>query len=179
MKFNTCKLELEFEFGDCRGDYFRVQINNGDSVKDVDYFNPFYSTMIELPATLKITTSGKNHKIHTIVKDGEIVEDMYVKVNKLKLDGLAIGNTFYHKKLTLTTIDNQEHTTNYFGFNGTCTIDFVHSNVFTQFLSLNTDTDFLEKQRAAALENSEVGDGSVFHSREEQDHRDPWNDLAQ
>ena len=179
MKFNTCKLELEFEVGDCQGDYFRVQINNGDSVKDVDYFNPFYSTMIELPATLKITTSGKNHKIHTIVKDGEIVEDMYVKVNKLKLDGLAIGNTFYHKKLTLTTIDNQEHTTNYFGFNGTCTIDFVHSNVFTQFLSLNTDTDFLEKQRAAALENSEVGDGSKFHSREEQEHRDPWNDLAQ
>lgn len=177
MKFDTCKLELEFEFGDCRGDYFRVQIDNGDSVKDVDYFNPYYSTMIELPATLKITTSGKNHKIHTIVKDGEIVEDMYVKVNKLKLDGLAIGNTFYHKKLTLTTIDNQEHTTNYFGFNGTCTIDFVHSNVFTQFLSLNTDTGFLEKQRAAALENSEVGDDLMW--RETQDKVDSWNDLAQ
>ena len=102
---------------------------------------------------------------------------MYVKVNKLKLDGLAIGNTFYHKKLTLTTIDNQEHTTNYFGFNGTCTIDFVHSNVFTQFLSLNTDTGFLEKQRAAALENSEVGDDLMW--RETQDKVDSWNDLAQ
>ena len=102
---------------------------------------------------------------------------MYVKVNKLKLDGLAIGNTFYHKKLKLTTIDNQEHTTNYFGFNGTCTIDLAHTNVFTQFLSLNTDTNFLEKQRAAALDNSKVGDDHMW--REDQDHRDPWNDLAQ
>ena len=177
MKFNTCKLELEFEFGDCRGDYFRVQIDNGNSIKDVDYFNPYYSTMIELPATLKIITSGKNHKIHTIVKDAEIIEDMYVKVNKLKLDGLAIGNTFYHKKLNLITIDNDKHTTNYFGFNGTCTIDLQHSNMFTQFLNLNTDSQYLQSQRKRVDANAEVeGDDRTWRG---QDPQDPWNDLAQ
>ena len=52
MKFNTCKLEIEFEFGSCRNDYFRLQIDNGNTVKDVDYYNPYYSTIIELPTTL-------------------------------------------------------------------------------------------------------------------------------
>jgi len=157
MKFSTCKLELEFEFGSCRDDYFRLQIDNGSSVKDVDYFNPYYSSMIELPKKSKIITSGKNNRLHTIVKDGEIIEDMYVKINKLKLDGIAVGNAFYYKKVKLVTIENKEHITNYFGFNGICTIDLNHNNVFTQFLSLNTDEEYLESQRMHIHAKAETG----------------------
>lgn len=157
MKFSTCKLELEFEFGSCRDDYFRLQIDNGSSVKDVDYFNPYYSSMIELPTTVKIITSGKNHRLHTIVKDGEITEDMYVKINKLKLDGIAVSDTFVYKKLKLITTDNNEYITNYFGFNGICTINLNHNNMFTQFLSLNTDKEYLESQRMHIHDNAETG----------------------
>jgi len=178
MKFNSCRLEIEFKFGSCRNDYFKLQIDNGKTVKDIDYLNPYYSSLIELPTKIKIITSGKNHRIHTIVKDGDIIEDMYVQVTKIKFDGLEVNNTFYHKKLKIITIDNDEHITNYFGFNGTCTIDLNHDNMFTQFLSLNTDQEYLELERKR-VHNNQESDGGMGTNLKWEKNEDPWLDMAQ
>jgi len=137
--FNKCEIEIEFEFGSVNGEYMNVEIVNGNNTTVVIPENRRYRAAITLPTRLSITTSGKNPRYHTVLRNGEIVEDMFVKITKFTIDKQPLNEIFLHKKITLSALDGSKHTTNYFGFNGTADIDFLEDNVFIQYVMLNTD----------------------------------------
>ena len=138
MHFNSCKIEIDFEFGSCHGDLMTVEIINGNHVETIDPNNPTYKSEIYLPTRLEIRTSGKRMDYHTRLENGEIVEDMYVKIQNVRLDGLPLNQNFLNKKITLVDENKQSHTTNYFGFNGSVNLNFDEDNVFIQYVLLNT-----------------------------------------
>jgi len=138
MSFNSCEIEIDFEFGSCHGDFMTVEIINGNHVETVHPDNPHYKSEINLPCNLVIRTSGKKMGYHTKLEDGEIVEDMYAKIVDVKFDGMLLNETFKSRKVALVDENNQTHTTSYFGFNGNVRLDFPEDNVFIQYLLLNS-----------------------------------------
>ena len=137
--FNTCEVAIEFEFGDVAGQYMTLEVSNNHSTTIVIPENPRYSTSISLPTKLTLTTGNKNPRYHTIIEDGKIVEDVYVKIISVTLDGQHLNENFLHKKITINADDGNSHVTSYFGFNGKVDLDFSEDNVFIQYLMLNAD----------------------------------------
>lgn len=177
MKFNSFKLQLDFEFGEVNGDRFKLQVDDGKTITDITHDSPEYLADLELPTSIKILTSGKIHRLHTLLEDDEIVQDMYVKLNGIKLDGFKINENFLYKKINLVAVDGSTHNTNYFGFNGVCTLDFLEDNLFKQYLRMQTDLAYQQEQKEEMNKNKEK---STWKQWEMQDMlTDNWSDMGQ
>jgi hypothetical protein len=140
-KINECCIEVEFEFGSVNNKLMQVQLINDQNVVPVNpqhvdnKYQAAAKINVKFPTTVKLEFAGKDPNIDTILDDkGNIVEDLYVKITAIKLDGFALRETFLNQRLTIHTLDNQCWTTNYIGFNGTITINFEKSNTFSQYL---------------------------------------------
>jgi hypothetical protein len=137
-KFSTCKLEIDFEFGSCRNNYFSLHVDDGNSQTRVSKDDSSYSTDINLPAIVRLKFSGKTKHDTIIDKDNKIIEDMYVKILAIRLDKMELNEKFIHQKIEIVTDSNDTHTTSYIGYNGTMTLNLAESNVFSQVLTLNS-----------------------------------------
>jgi len=140
-KINECCVEFEFEFSYVNNKLMQVQLVNDQNIVLVDpqHVHDRYWAVakinVSLPTTIKLEFEGKDPNIDTVLDDkGNIVEDLYVKITAIKLDGFALKENFLHQRLTIHTLDNQCWTTSYIGFNGTITINFEKSNTFSQYL---------------------------------------------
>jgi len=88
---------------------------------------------INLPTELVIKTAGKNPKYDTkIDAAGNIYEDLAVQIESISLDSFELSDMYLHQKIKILTESGDEHTTSYFGFNGTILLNFSESNVFSQ-----------------------------------------------
>jgi hypothetical protein len=93
-----------------------------------------FAVDIKLPTKLKLVVSGKDMISDTISDDnGKVVEDLYVKIVKVLLDGIDLGEIFLHQKIKLVTNDGT-WVSSYLGFNGH--VDFVidQPTVFQQIM---------------------------------------------
>jgi len=89
---------------------------------------------IKLPTKLKLVVSGKDMNSDTILDDdGKVIEDLYVKIVKVSLDGIDLDDLFLCKKIKLVTNDG-DRSGAYLGFNGH--VDFVvdQPTVFQQIM---------------------------------------------
>jgi hypothetical protein len=96
---------------------------------------PGYAVDIELPTKIKLVISGKDMTTDTILDDkGNIVQDLYVKITGISIDGVGLNSIFLHQGITLIT-DHGNTITSYFGHNGH--VDFIldQPNVFQQIMS--------------------------------------------
>lgn len=96
---------------------------------------PGFSVDLTLPTKLTLVVSGKNMKLDTkIDKDGKILEDLYIKIIGVTLDGFDPGVNFLHQKIKLVTQDGKVLTNPYLGFNGH--VDFImdQPTVFQQVM---------------------------------------------
>lgn len=134
---NKCQIKIEVEFGKINQRSMQVQILHNNTCIPVDSTG-IVEFEITLPTTVVLQISGKNYNTDTIVgSDGNILEDMFVKLVALTLDGFPLRDVFLHQNLTIVTDNNEKITTSYFGFNGTVTIDLHQDNVFEQYLLMN------------------------------------------
>jgi hypothetical protein len=138
---HECTLEIGFEFGSCNGKFINVTVeteHNKQSLIPIANKSVFQS-VISLPAKINIVVDGKNNNEDTKVDElGNIVEDMYVQIKRISLDGFDLNDIYLYQKILLLTENGDTVTTNYFGFNGTATINFNEDNVFHQVLLCNT-----------------------------------------
>lgn len=89
---------------------------------------------IQLPTKIKLVVSGKDMNLDTKVdKHGKIIQDLYVKIVKISLDGIALEDHFLFQQTKLITDDGIQPG-NYLGFNGH--VDFVMNcpTVFQQIM---------------------------------------------
>ena len=143
IKFNNCTVEFQFEFSAIAGRHMQVAItvNSNDlyTVTPTDTLVTGTKINIELPSQIVLTFFGKNHNTDTVLdSDGNITQDIFVKILSISIDGFQLNEKFLHQKLKLVTVDNQEIFTAYIGFNGNITIDLSAHTVFSQYLSMNS-----------------------------------------
>ena len=94
---------------------------------------------VELPAQVRIHYSGKNSGADTLIdSNGNIVQDLCVKITNMKLDGFPMSQDYMYKKLLMTTETGEEFTTCYAGFNGFMTINLTEPTVFSQYVLMNS-----------------------------------------
>lgn len=143
IKFNNCTVEFQFEFSAIAGRHMQVAIivNSNDlyTVNPTDKLVTGTKINVELPSQIVLTFFGKNHNTDTVLdSDGNITQDIFVKILSISIDGFQLNENFLHQKLKLVTVDNQEIFTTYIGFNGNITIDLSKHTVFSQYLSMNS-----------------------------------------
>jgi hypothetical protein len=140
-ELNTCKLKFEFEFGSIQDRRMDLEIVNDNSTLPIIPGADGRAKIqinIKLPTKVILRFGGKNANTDTIIdSQGNIINDMFVKIVKIDFDGFELGQVFLHQKIQLHTYDDQIITTSYIGHNGQITFDFTESDVFRQYLLCN------------------------------------------
>ena len=90
-----------------------------------------------LPENVVIETSGKNPKYDTKMNSkGEIVEDLYVQIESISLDGFPLGEKYIHQMVKINTDEGKHVNTSYLGYNGEVVLEFTEDNAFFQVLKI-------------------------------------------
>ena len=134
-KFNRCKFKLSLVFGKCNNKYMTVKVNNliqkpldGRVDMELD---------LMLPENVVIETSGKDPKYDTKMNSkGEIVEDLYVQIESISLDGFPLGEKYIHQMIKINTDEGKHVNTSYLGYNGEVVLEFAEDNAFFQVLKI-------------------------------------------
>ena len=123
------RFEIKLEFG---------QLSSGKVMNAVlfhqDQECSAWSFDIQLPTKIKLVVSGKDMATDTKVDEqGKIIQDLYVKIVKISLDGFELDDRFLFQKIKLVTNDGVR-IGSYLGFNGH--VDFVmdQPTVFQQIM---------------------------------------------
>ena len=131
--FSQCKLELTFEFGATNNKYMDLDVNGYNVSPDC----PCVTLLISLPTTVYLIVSNKDPTDTIVDSNGNIVQDCYVKLSSMTIDGFNINEKFLHQKIILTTVNGFAVTSSYFGFNGTIELVLDRKSVMSQCLYLN------------------------------------------
>jgi hypothetical protein len=131
MVNNCSTVTLDFEVSHVRDRSMSLTIETDHDVKHFDQLpsGRFKHTVdIKFPSKFNIIVSGKGANDTLIDQDGNIIGDMYIKLNRLSVDGILCSTNYVHELVNCTTNGDRVQT-NYWGFNGTIKLDFSHSNV--------------------------------------------------
>ena len=94
--------------------------------------------VLNLPTRLCLIFSGKNNATDTrIDENGNILQDLHVKIAKMALDGFELSKHVLQQKLGLETATGSMPTA-YVGFNGTITLNLDKPNVFLQYYAFES-----------------------------------------
>lgn len=123
------RFEIKLEFG---------QLSSGKLMNAVlfheDQECSELSFDIQLPTKIKLVVSGKDMNLDTKVnKHGKIIQDLYVKIVKISLDGFELEDHFLFRHIKLIT-NNGIHPGNYLGFNGHVDLVMDCPTVFQQIM---------------------------------------------
>lgn len=142
--FETCKLKIDFEFGSARNKFMTARAEHDGQVINIEPngTGPKKSSSLELDITLptKIVLSfqGKVPGEDTVIDaQGNILEDVYVQIVGVSLDGFKTNEKFLYQKMFLETDDGQSIMTNYAGFDGRIILNLDKQDVFAQYLWMN------------------------------------------
>jgi len=123
------RFELKLKFG---------QLSSGKLI-NADLFHEDrlctgYTADITLPTKITLVVHGKDMNNDTKLDDqGNITEDLYVRIMGVYLDGFNLGEDFLYKKINLITKDGIL-TTPYLGFNGRVEFNLDQPTVFDQVM---------------------------------------------
>ena len=133
MFSNQSTVNLIFEIGHCRGRSMSMIIVNGNQQTNYDHIESktlTWTSSLQFPAQIEITVSGKGSNDTIVDSDGNILEDMYIKLINIQIDHLSCDPYYLNKNIVLNTKDGQQHVLQYWGFNGKVVLDFSQSNSF-------------------------------------------------
>ena len=138
------QLTMKFEFGKCNNQIMDLSLVIDDNPpmlilpNDTDQTAQVEIT-VDMPARLVLQFKGKDPNTGTLVdNNGLIIEDMFVKILSIAFDGFELNEKFIHQKIKLVTDDSREILAAYIGFNGTVTLDLTESDMFSQYLLMNS-----------------------------------------
>jgi hypothetical protein len=137
---NVIDVTIDFEFGLLNNKSMKVVVAYEKDIFEATPDNPSVKiTQVNLPNSFEIQFSGKTNKDTIVDENGNILQDMYVKVVGLKFDHLIVPNWIVQKKLSYLTTSGQTLKTAYIGFNGLMKFDIPETNIFSLFRRLNKD----------------------------------------
>ena len=125
-------LEFEFTIGRCNGTMHMQVFVDNVMVSDYKEFNDnkfIVKYDITWPAQIKFCLANKNQNQDTTIDaNGKIIADKYIKLERITMDRIDVGQAFIYSLILQTQKDNIK--TPYWGFNGEVTICFDQDNSF-------------------------------------------------
>lgn len=79
---------------------------------------------VTLPCKISVTIDGKNMHGDTLIADGKIVQDKYVKIQGIYLARLPVKDFVLYRICQIIDKQNNVHNTNYWHCNGQASITF-------------------------------------------------------
>lgn len=142
--FSACTVKLTFEFGRIESRHMNLSIihNSRTSYLLEPIFNDNVGSAvltlnITLPTVFDFVVSNKGPLDTLVDSNGNIIQDCYIKLISLSLDGFVVTQDMLRNKISLVTDNGQVLLSNYFGFNGVATLNLSKPDVFSQVLMLN------------------------------------------
>ena len=142
MVSNCSAVTLDFDISHVHGRSMSLSIETDHAT---EYFEQLaegrfqHTTTIQFPTKFNIVVSGKGPNDTLVDQDGNIVGDMYIKLNRVSVDGIPCSTNYVHELINCTDRGDTVQT-NYWGFNGVIKLDFSHSNVI--FWAMNYSRRF-------------------------------------
>lgn len=135
------KFTLDFEFGELsNGKVMTVEIGQNDHWQPISRDKNNRATVsvdVDLPSKVSLRFLGKNMNTDTKVdENNNIVEDLYVRINRVSVDGFDMDRAFMHQQIKLVREDGSIVPTCYVGFNGCIDFNFEHDTVFKQVMGM-------------------------------------------
>lgn len=137
---NILDITFDFEFGLLNNRAMKVIALYENNKFEATPTNPSIKiNQIKIPNKVEIEFSGKTNRDTIVDANGNILQDMYVKIIGIKLDLLKVPTWVIEKKLSYVTSKDQTLTTSFIGFNGIMTFDMPETNIFSLYRRLNKD----------------------------------------
>lgn len=133
-------LELDFQVGkiDNRSMTMIVVHDNGKKIySNLDEKFSLQMT-INFPTQIKLILLGKKNSDTVFDQNQHVVQDKFIKLEKLSVDNLVCNSLYLKTKIKLTTADDQTIYDNYWGSNGEVILDFNQQN--SVFWALETSS---------------------------------------
>lgn len=93
---------------------------------------------VKLPVVIDISVLGKSQYSDTLIdQQGNIIDDLFVKLHNIWLDEIIIPPHNIHKIILFHTKSGQKLNVSYWGFNGVATLALDENNVFDQIMTWN------------------------------------------
>ncbi len=130
MVSNCSTVTLDFEVSHVRDRSMSLTIETDQGIEHFDQLSQgrFQHTVpIQFPTKFNIVVNGKGANDTLVDADGNITADMYIKLNRVLVDGIPCSTNYVHELINYTA-DGRAVQTNYWGFNGTISLDFSHRN---------------------------------------------------
>ena len=137
---SKAQFEIELEFGRLNsGKVMQAKLSHhGQDVNLTpgDNNRCHQSIEIQLPARVVLQVWDKDMNQDTKVDHrGNIVEDLFVRIKSVCLDGFKMDPNYLVQQLVFQTEKGDQIKTNYLGFNGFVEFDLVQPRVFLQVQS--------------------------------------------
>ena len=134
------ELKLVLEHGECNG-YMSVQCYaNGQLIAEpqIDKSNnSIVDVKVDFPVELVIKVSGKNNNTDTVVENGQIVKDKYVKLKQVYLARYHVNENMLHTLCQFTPDMGTTEQNNYFYCNGIAKMQFHAQDALRWHLKYN------------------------------------------
>lgn len=93
-----------------------------------------FTTYVDWPCVLEIDVANKGKFDTEVGPNGEILRDKYIKLDRLEVDRMAVHIVALLDMMNFRTEDQKNIKTNYWGFNGTVSLDFNGDDSFVWHL---------------------------------------------
>jgi len=143
INFSHCHIRLIFEYGKIDNRLMQLTVEHNQTIYPV---SPIFEDntghaelkfVADLPTVINFLISGKGVNDTIVDSQGNIIQDCYIKITGLFIDGFEIKPGAVDRNISVFTENNQQFTTHYLGFNGRAELRLSKSNVMSQVLFLN------------------------------------------
>jgi len=142
LNLQTALIELEFEFGRANDRFINIVISDAKSKFNVFPYedNGWFGHValpVQLPTKIFIECSGKTDQDVIVDKNNNIIQDTYVKIKNIKIDGFFLSKNYIDQKIIQHTSTGEEIISSYIGHNCSIVLDFSKNNAIYQVLYAN------------------------------------------
>jgi hypothetical protein len=125
---NCC---ITFELGLVESRGMRITVESSGTQLQLERGQTQCTVPVEFPGYMTVTVNGKMPTDTKVDAEGNVVQDMYVKIIDLQINGMSVDKVWLEKAIYLKRFsDGELVNTNYLGFNGQVRIDFDKPNSF-------------------------------------------------
>jgi len=140
------KLSMNLSVGHCRGTSMSLCVTvNGEEIYKADSIDE-PTIIIEhsaiLPLSLIFDVGNKSDSDTVIDSNGKILEDKFIQVDRLLLDGLDIKPWVLQSRVFEFNSNNGMTKTNCFAYNGQASMNVEQTDLLKYFLELMVKNDY-------------------------------------
>lgn len=121
------KVDFVFNVGTIDNKSMNIELNydsKTDRLTELSSGIFTHTIFIDFPTKCFFLLSGKGEFDTLVDEDGNILQDKFIHLVDIKIDNLSIDQHYLPRFVEFTTEKNETILSSYWGFNGTCLIDF-------------------------------------------------------